>query len=356
MEVWERNHHIARIVAGQTRFRLGGESYYVRAPSRLQRCLAEEIFMEQLEEAESVGAYNEEQILDFLSTRKLFTEEDSNTLDVLRKNIEKLKIDLFEKRIRSNEASRIRVLLEKSKSEQERLMILRHSYDHITQVGIASSARQRYLLGCSVFQSDGTPYWEDENGWLEPDPILDKLMFKINSFRLVEADYREIARSEPWHTIWNIQKHCRQELFEGSAVDLTDEQKNLVIWSSVYSSIRDHPDDLDDEVIDDDDMLDGWMLIKKRQRDKNKLQSIANVGNKKIREAAEQFRVVDTVEDARKVMGLNDDVVQHTIAQRMKLIKTKGVVSEVEMPDTITRLRQERQEMFSQHIKGMKGK
>lgn len=350
MHLYEMSRHIARIVSGQMRFKIAGEMYFVRNPSRLQYCLAEEIFMEYLEDASLSGAWDEEQTLSFLRKNGIFSDKDEADLKVLVENIDKLKVGLFEMRVRTKEQAKIRIALQKTKVEFERLMILKHSYDHQTSVGLATAAKQRYLLGCSVFDAEGIPYWKDESGWLSPDNILDKIIFLINSNRLGEPDFREIARNDPWKTTWSLQKHCREPIFEGSAVDLSDEQKNLIIWSCVYDTVREHPDNLDDEIIEDDDMLDGWMIVKKNERDKSKV-SLPTVGNEKIKNATEQFHMVDTIEDARRVIGQNDEMTQYTVKQRMDLIKKEGVVSEVNMPDTALSLRQQRQEKFMQQYR-----
>lgn len=351
MKIYERSRHISRIVSGQMRFRISSEIFYVRSPTRLQRCLADELFFEQLEEAESSGAYTENELAEFLAGKYIWGEDDEGRLKNIRQSLEALKEELFEMRIRSYEKIRIRKLIERFNGEADRLEIIKHSYDHISALGIANSAKQRYLLGCSVFTDEG-PYWMGETSWGEPEPFLDKIIFKINQLRINEEQFRELARTEPWRSLWNIRRHCSQGLFEGSAVDLTDEQKNLIVWSSIYESVREHPDNLEDEVIEDNDMLDGWMIIKRKEREKNHAKSNEDfTNNEKIRGASEVFIKVDTPQDAQRVINKNSDEGSMVFKQRMDTIKQKGTVKETEMPDTVVRLRQQKMEQFSQHIK-----
>ena len=67
------------------------------------------------------------------------------------------------------------------------------------------------------------------------------------------------------------------------------------MWSSLYDNIQESPDCPSNEVINDDDMLDGWMIIQKRNREQAKLQKDAEnkFGNKKISNADEVFIVKD---------------------------------------------------------------
>jgi hypothetical protein len=351
MELWQRSRYISRIVSGQMRFRINNEIFYVRTPTRPQRCLADELFCEQLEEVQYAGAYTEKDLKKFLEEKGIWIEDDEIKLKTLLDDIDKLKVGLFEMRVRSLEQLKIRKALEKAKLEANRLEILKHSYDHISAIGIATSAKHKYLLGCSIFYENG-PYWTDETGWEMPDGILDKIIFKINQEKISDCEFREIARSDPWRSTWNIQKHCTAGLFEGSAFDLTDDQKNLIIWSSIYESVREHPDILEEDIIADDDMLDGWMIIKRKDREKNHIKDADNlIKNDKIKNSTEVFVKVDNNKDAKKVIDLNDEQASQTFYQRMNTIKKKGVVEEQEMPDTAVRLHQERMELLSQQIK-----
>lgn len=351
MELYERSRYVSRIVSGQMRFRINNETFFVRAPDRFQRCLAEELFYEQLEEALASGAYSEAELVEFLAGKYIWVDADDTRLKVLRDNIDNLKVELFEMRIRSYEKIRIRKLLIRMNAEAERLEILRHSYDHLSAIGIATSAKQRYLLGCSIFTAEG-PYWNDEESWIKPEPYLDKIIFKINQERLGDFQFRELARTDPWQSLWNIRKHCSKGLFECSAIDLTDEQRNLIVWSSIYESVREHPDNLETEVVEDNDMLDGWMILKRKEKEKNQLKGNDDfTNNEKIRNSSEVFIKVDTPQDAQRILSKNDEEASHIFKQRMDTIKERGNVKEFDMPDTAMRLRQQKMEQFSQHFK-----
>jgi len=134
--------------------------------------------------------------------------------------------------------------------------------------------------------------------------------------------------------MWGARK-CERGLFGIAAVDMTDEQRNLVSWSGLYENIQQHPNCPSDEVLEDDDLLDGWMIEQRKERERSHNQKQADgITNEKIRNADEVFLMADTDDDARKIDELNDERAKHIKRQRFKVLKEKGTVNELDMPDT----------------------
>ena len=52
----------------------------------------------------------------------------------------------------------------------------------------------------------------------------------------------------------------------------------------------------------------------------------------------EVFLIADTVDDAKKIDVLNDEMAKRTKRQRFNYLKDKGEVNEIDMPDTKNRL------------------
>jgi hypothetical protein len=198
----------------------------------------------------------------------------------------------------------------------------------------------------------GLPLFGDEDYWEQECSLIDKVMVKLMEGRLTEAEFREVARTEPWRSVWNSYK------FEGcsfgcSPCDYTDDQKVLANWSSLYDNIYQNPDAPPEDVINDDDLLDGWLILQRRERGKGISKEEEVDANSKIRNSDEVFVVAETTEDARKVVeGLND---AHGIAvqkQKFAYIKDKGEVAEAELPDVKQKLRLQSTQRLSQAMKG----
>jgi hypothetical protein len=144
-----------------------------------------------------------------------------------------------------------------------------------------------------------------------------------------------MARTEPWRSTWSCKK-CEREVFGVPTVDLTEDQKSLVIWSTMYDNIYEHPSCPQQEIVDDDDLIDGWMIVQRKERQKNqtKLQVEDLISNVKIKNSGEVFVIGQSKSDRERIDSLNDDNAKNIKRQRLKMIQEKGFLNEVDMPDT----------------------
>jgi hypothetical protein len=69
--------------------------------------------------------------------------------------------------------------------------------------------------------------------------------------QLSEEEIRNIARSFEWSSLFNAD--FKPEIFNHDMI-------NLINWTKTYNNIMQHPDKPDDYVIENDDLLDGWMM------------------------------------------------------------------------------------------------
>ena len=107
------------------------------------------------------------------------------------------------------------------------------------------------------------------------------------------------------------------------------------MYDNAYQSMECPPD----EVIEDDDMFDGWLLTQKREREKGKntqhVDKMKGISDK----AQEVFVFAHTREDADKVYDLNDEHSRAKLQQREKFIEQHGQVQAADLPDTKMELR-----------------
>ena len=126
------------------RFIIDGQIFFVKTPSRMNRWVAEEIFSEQLKCAEEQGAFTKDQLSSFLNDKGIWTPEDEKKMSGVKEDLDKLKVGLFEKRFRSKESNMIRQYLDVAKKTYAKLELLRHSYDHLSALGVATACKQRF--------------------------------------------------------------------------------------------------------------------------------------------------------------------------------------------------------------------
>jgi len=161
---------------------------------------------------------------------------------------------------------------------------------------------------------------------------------------------RELARTTPWIGMWNVLR-INGPLFDPSR--LTIEQQALLSWSNMYDKIHESPDCPSDEVLDDDDMLDGWLIIQRRKREADKKkQEIESHINPKMKNADEIIMVAETAADAQKIDMLNPDHIKSVKKQRIKHIQEQGRVKEQEFKDVQQKRSMQMQQAYIQHVKG----
>lgn len=349
MESWEREYHVSRIVSGTLPFK----KYTIGQPSRLNRFVANEIYQRAWKEAHLQSILTNEELYSFLVLRGIWTTEMEDEHKLLTEKIDDMKVGLYENWSQSTARFQIRHALNIGKAELLRLDGVRHGLDHITCEGIAASARIRFIVGTSIFRRDGSPYWDEPLvEWESPDDTVEAAIEHIYRHRLNESETRELCRTEPWRSIWSARTHAGAGLFGVASVDLTDEQRTLMLWSTIYESIKEHSEVPSDDVIEDDDMMDGWLISQRRRREAMMTQKKADeIGNERIRKADEVFVPADA-EGAKKVEAMNDMNAKNIKAQRMALLKQRGRVPEIHMPDTRQRFDMEMARLESQKIRG----
>ena len=327
--------YISRIITGFFRCKIDGKVFLLKQPDRHTRHISQEIYIDELREAELQGLYNEEELKNFLYQNNIWSDKKESDLKQLLKDIEEYKVKLFQSYFKSEEKKTLKKLLSIAKNKFNEMYLEKSSYNHISAIGVATMAKIRYLVGKSLTYENGDRVWENDDFWKSGDPLLENATNVHTENKISDSDFREIARTEPWRTIWACRK-CERELFGVPAVDLTEEQKTLVIWSSMYDSIYEHHQSPSQDVINDDDMTDGWLILQNRQRDKDKRKLEADdlLSNEKIKNSGEIFLIAETKEDAEKVNDLNDQSAKMIKKQRLDYLNKHGEVDEANMPDT----------------------
>lgn len=341
MDTAARELLVARVASGTVRLAVGGRRYVLRPPTPDQAYAACEVYREVFGQSEEDGLYSDDDLLDFLLGRGLWDGDRQKLLDSLPKEIEEFKLKLFAAAFRSNERKVVRKALAVAKEKLASLASERNAYNHLSCAGSASIARTRYLVGCGLFTPDGQRVFGDDDFWEGDCVFLDDALSAYAAARLPEGSFRLAARTEPWRPVWNAHK-AEGKLFGVPAACYTDEQKALVSWSSNYDAVYSHPDCPPDDAVEDDDVLDGWMIDQRRKREARlgAAAGEARLGGEKIRNSQEVYVVAETREDARKVVeGMNDEYGRAVQRQRFNALKKKGTMSELEMPDTEQRLR-----------------
>ena len=327
--------YVSRIINGVFRCKVNDHFYIIKQPDRNVRHIAQQIYLDTIKEAQLDGMYTDEELEEFLIQNDLWSDQKEKDFKQIQLDIDELKVKLFKSTYKSEERKVIKKMLVVAKRTLSDLYQQKNAYNHLSCDGFASTMKMRYLTGKSLLHENGKSIWDSDEFWKNTDPLLEDATSIFIENKITDHEFREIARTDPWRSIWSCRK-TEGNLFGVPAVDLTDEQRSVIIWSSLYDNVYDHPNCPSEEAIADDDMLDGWLIIQKKEREKKhaKVEVEDFISNDKIRNSGEVFIIAQSKEDAKKIDSLNDDQAKNIKKQRLKYINEKGHVDESEMPDT----------------------
>ena len=103
----------------------------------------------------------------------------------------------------------------------------------------------------------------------------------------------------------------------------------------MYDSISQSPDNPSDDVVNDDDMLDGWLIIQRKKREKDRAQAeVDSTLNDKTRNAGEIFLMAGSENDVNRIDSMNDMTTKMIKKERNVAIKRTGSkMDQHELPD-----------------------
>jgi hypothetical protein len=280
--------------------------------------------------------WSKDNILKLLTYLKLWDENDENQIKDSEKKLEHLKLNLYENRLNKEKISFIRKEIVTEKNILNKLFSRKHALDYLTIEEAGNALKNEFILTESIrYVKDNKKVFGSatEESYIYFSTISS---YVADSFISIET-YKKIARSDNWKNIWNSNKN---NLFGLSAYELSDEQKTLISISNMYDKIYEHPESPEDEVIQDDDMLDGWMLYQKNKTNQIKKQGTAQTLIDKHKKAQEIF-VVGKPEDIDSINALNVLQSKKIKEQRAKFIREKESTDDVFLPDVQMNLAQQ---------------
>jgi len=333
MKQHEREYLISSLRSGAFHLNARGLKLRIYTPTIEEECEANQIYTSVYDDAFEDGVMNEEEMFEWLKEKGLWTEEDENKVKGLEKDIERLKIEIFN--ARNNEALReqIRKYIRAGEEQLIDTKQKKHVQDANTSEGLAAIEKVQWVIRHCTFLNNEVYDFDTLS--------LDYITSCYQSCLLSESATRELARTEPWRSLWSVYEDTKHNLFIDNGRTLSVEQKNIVIWSHMYDNINESTECPNDDVINDNDMLDGWLIIqrKKREKDKSEQEFENSTASNKIRDASEVFIVTNSREDRERVESMNDLSGTMIKRQREALIRSQGNVQQGDFEDEKLKLR-----------------
>jgi hypothetical protein len=286
----------------------------------------------------------------FLIKHGLVEPDIDQNLKEIDKRIDDLKVELYNKAFQVSEHDQLKKTLQMVKDKSNDMWKMRHMFDHTTVVGYANLVKHQFIIFNTLYYPDDTRVFDNFD--IADFRIIDKIIQEVYRSSITEAQFRYIARHEPWRSIWSADK---SNPYGKPSIDLTNEQRQLILMSKMYDAASEHPECPPDNIIEDDDMFDGWMIKHRRDRDRQqKVDTMDDILGGKHGDAHEVYIPAKTKQDIEQIEMLNDTEAKIIKAQRSKQIQNKGRVSQLNLHDERMRMQIEAQSQFRDKVKGSK--
>lgn len=347
MELFEREFFLSRILCGYTKFKSPKKDYKIVAPSIDIIYESNEVYMDFYYEALEKNILSDEDVLKILIEKEMWDLEKEELLkEKIPKDIEDLQEQLYLSAHRKSEVAKIRKYLKRAEDYYSELSLIRNQFFNFTCHGLSNFARFNYIIENTVYDYSGVKCdWKDIS--------ISNIVNYANSVVIDPKKIREISRTMPWVNQWAAGK-ANGSVFPVSAVELTVPQQLLLMWSKMYDSISESPDCPESFIIEDDDMLDGWLINqRKKRKEETAKKTIENITkNQKINSAEEVFIMAESYDEAKEINSINTIHSKNIINQRLSKVVTEGEVSVKDFDDIKRKKQMQLTEMYSKAMKG----
>ena len=342
MKQHEREFFVARIRSGIIRLRRDGFTLKVYSPTIEDEYEINEAYMDAYQDAQDDDILTQEEMVDWMRTKGLWTPHDDEKEKGLPKDIERFQIEAFRSRNDERKLAQIKEILFNGKKQLRELIDKKNSFQENTCEGIAAVQKSmEFIRRCT--------YLGKERYDIESDDIQE-ILGQYYQLIVPEAAIRELARSEPWRSLWVMNDSGAFDLFSKTGRELSFDQRNLLVWSKMYSNAYEASECPADDVIEDDDMFDGWSALQRQKREKDRLNSEvdATLTNEKIKNSGEIFLMAKTDKDIARIDSMNDTHSKIIKERRIATAKRLGDVQAGDFQDE----KLEQQRMSNEQFKG----
>lgn len=302
------------------------------------------------------GLMTDDEILEHCKLTGKWSDALEQEISGIQEDIRRIKFKLIDLIFNTENLKKSKLLLRSA----ERALIERLSKKFDLLRGSAENyalmQKQRYIISRITNDINFNIIWKSYDEFQNSQDLslinnLCDIFFEES--RISIKDIREIARSYQWRYIWSASKEIGQ-LFNRIPTEWTDNQKNLVYWSKVYDMVFDAYERPSLEIINDDDLLDSWLL---QQNEKIEGKHKKGLGDKlanKSGNGRQEVFVMSDKEGSKKVYDINDGFNRALIKKKQELISSSGHIKDQDAPDSKIEIMQQALTMKGNKIKDIR--
>lgn len=277
-----------------------------------------------------------EDIDDLLIETNIISRDHKKILTKMEKSLDNQKISLYKSYYDTLQRNKIKQKIKNIREDVDKFYQEQHSLDYLTLEHYCDNIKNEFIITHSLYHYDS-----DRLVFNFDTPIAFNLFNSIMSIvsqNVIDVStYKAVARSDYWRNYWNNNKI---NILDEPVKEWSEEQKSLINISCMYDKIQEHPESPKDDIIADDDALDGWMLLQRQENEKQKREKgVDNMLSGKIKDSSEVFLMAGNIEQAQDIFALNSEQGLQTIQQKMSMVASSdGPIRDAQLPDVKARI------------------
>lgn len=265
-----------------------------------------------------------------LNFNQIWSNEKQKQLEDLEKKQDTLKVGLYLGFSVTKNREMFRKELEKNRRQVNELHFAKDTYIDTTKEFFLTKMKNLFILKNTVYFKNELFFKDRKNNAFLLEHFLQQYM--------TERIYQHIPkliRSHDWANYWSASKG---RITGGLVKNLNDEQLYAINASLAFDNIKKSYECPNQEILNDPDATEGWVLYQNKEREKDKKRQAAEDSLKgKSKDANEVFFMADSKEEEQEIYGLNDPANRKFIKEMQtyvndELAKNKEKVEWVDIP------------------------
>lgn len=291
----------------------------------------------------SDGFVSKDYLKALLIENKIIALDHDNQVKKLEKKIEDLKVELYKNYKNKNFRHSYKKQINQYKLLLNSSIQNAHSFDFLLLDYYCSKIKFEYILSNTIFYSSNDTLVFDFNNLNHSH--FNNIANYISNDELKSLDtLKIIARDSYWRNYWTANK---SNIFGESAKNWSDEQRALVNLSNMYDSVYESMECPDEDIINDNDALDGWFIMQKRKRLLEKKEKGVDQLLGRGKNSGEVFLMANSTEDIEEITDMNSEESLNIYRSRIKATRSsERPIHEAEFADVKGKIIEE--------LKGMK--
>lgn len=320
-----------RIFCGHLIFYVNNDKYILRSASMDLKYEAQILYNSIINDEKYNDWIREDSLESLLIYLNLWTKDTNMIIKDLDKKLENSKADYYSSFKLSDKKKSVKKTLDSYKKQLNTILSKKEELYSNTLEGYANSIKNEFIITNTLYKNNSLVFdaRQDSQNYM----LFNNIVSELNKYSINILDFKKLARSNIWRSYWNIKKN---NVFQN---DLSDDQRTLIGISQMYDRVYEHPECPSDDIIEDDDALDGWMIIQRRKIEKDKKQTQVDNINPKLKNAQEVFLFPSSQEEAQEIIGLNNLESLSKMKSKIAHVNKFGLTEESQLPDVQIELR-----------------